>query len=140
MTVRETPDDVRNEDEVAEYLRERWLCDHQFKIGADFSPIDRAFVRGDKLMALCEIKTSSSAFSEKRRWGFVYVDLGKIEYALAIKKMLGIPVFIAYRFTDGLRYIEPGWDYKIHKVGRTDRGDPADIREACAVPLEEWKQ
>jgi len=130
----ESASDLENEAKVAELLCDRWGC--QSRKNPDRYRFDFAFMRGNALSALVEIKCRQNASADFK------------EYMVAADKVLasrqwagtGVKCLLVVRWSDVVGFVscdDPSIRFGFG--GRTDRGDAADMEPMAFIPVASFK-
>ena len=132
----ETANDRQREDEVRQYLVEKYKCN--YKKTAVLSGVDGyLYYPDDRLAAVVEIKCRNNAHD---KYPTYMISASKWRNAQVLAKDDGIPFILVVRFTDGVYAIKGNKDHPTAKGGRYDRGDAQDVEECMYIPLEQFKK
>lgn len=133
----ETEEDLANEEAVAKELMKHWRLTEVRKLPKAYG-LDYRLIREGEVIAFCEIKC------RKLTYGYgdgYHIALQKVIRARSLTEVAQRHCILVVRFGDGqIRYV----NFERHKdgckeIGRTDRGDPADIEPGCVFPWENFK-
>jgi hypothetical protein len=102
------------------------------KFGLDF-----VAMRNERGAAFIEAKVRTNAMG---RYPTYMVSMHKAIYAESIQRVTGLPTLLVVQWTDAIGYAPLGEQYPISFMGRTDRGDPADVEPVCLIPIEQFKR
>ena len=132
----ETPADLKNEREVADYLSVKWECNFvklKISYGLDFG-----VVKDGVLVATAEIKCRNYTSKQIDGWGGLMLSASKSHRA----SEWTVPFVLAAKLTDGLfvATINHWAPYTIKITGRKDRGDWQDIEPCCIIPMSEFEK
>ena len=134
----ETPETLKNEREVADFLEEVWGCTfYKMKIayGLDF-----VVMKDDKIVCVAEIKCRNYTSEQLDKWGGLILSASKahraIEWTIAHK----VPLLLAISLIDGLfvAWVDDWSDFEVKIKGRSDRGDWQDMEPCCLIPMSKF--
>ncbi len=134
------PEKEQEEEQMAQFLAERLLCE-QRKLGDDeFSMIDRIFSRDGVDVMLVELKTRKYKFGHFKTQ---IIDALKIDNGLNAAKFYELPFCLIERFSDGAYYIcrvDEDILGEERMGGRKDRNDPNDQKPCYYIPNEYFRR
>jgi hypothetical protein len=147
VTIRFTEADSARQEAVIAILAKAWACDI-WHFSDTTSNIDYVAARDapgrtrQQVAAFIEVKCNSGTIADLERHGQVWVDANKIEAFCSMYRYLRVPSMYVVAREDGIVFLrvettDPPWEAR--EVGRTDRGDPADVRRAYRVPFNLFK-
>jgi hypothetical protein len=136
----ETPQDLKNENEVVAYLSAAWGCNFvklKISYGLDF-----AIMKDGGLVATSEIKCRNYDSAAIDRFGGLMLSASKAHRAAEWMANHGAPLVLAVKLKDGLfvATIEQWKAYELKFTGRTDRGDWQDVEPCCIIPMSEFEK
>lgn len=131
----ETPEDLKNEKDVANYLSGLYGCDFvklKISYGLDF-----AIVKNSLMVATAEIKCRNYTSAQIDNWGGLMLSATKAHRAHEWFLVHRIPFLLIAKLKDGIFVANIGdWGaYRIEMTGRTDRNDWQDIEPCCIIPM-----
>lgn len=131
----ETGSDVAREAAIAALVAERYGATAK-KLPARYC-LDHAFMRGDKLVGLAEIKCRKNPST---RYPTLMVSLLKWMTARDVAKAARVPGFLVVSWTDRVGMISVDADDIVPGVGgRTDRGDADDVELVVHIPVSKFR-
>lgn len=136
----ESPDDLRNEQDVAQALGRIWYC-HFVKLPLRYH-VDFAILRDKELSAWSELKVRNYSMSQIHRMGGYMLSLGKWSEARRLYDNSKLPFVLVVKTTDGLWY-HTTEDFEhdgVAIMGRTDRNDWQDVEPCVILQTNRFKQ
>lgn len=135
MTVYETPQDLRVEARIAEFLEGRWKCELK-KLPKKYSA-DFLGYRNDKAVVLVEIKARSNTMT---RYNTYAISLYKCTMSLLLAQFTSLPFILVVQFTDYLTCVQIKESYLSSLKQMTNfRGDINDVEPCVHIPISEFK-
>jgi hypothetical protein len=132
----ETPETLKNEREVADFLSGIWGCEFvklKISYGLDFG-----IMKDGDLVATAEIKCRNYDSATIDALGGLMLSASKAHRAADWH----VPFVLAVRLTDGLftASIQDWSSYRIEITGRRDRGDWQDIEPCFIIPMDQFNK
>ncbi len=138
----ETEADLEREAEVASLIERRWNC-KLVKMPIRYH-LDFVAIRGDKVVAFCEVKTRNYTMEQITNFGGYLMSVGKWTNAHALNTSTGIPFVLIVKTSDGVYYASfDATNFKPDDVltrGRKDRNDWQDIEPCVLLNTKQFKE
>ena len=131
----ESDGDLANETAVASYVGARWNCNFE-KLPISYH-LDFALTREGAVEGFAEIKCRTS---ERTRYPTYMIALSKLNAAMTLRHVTGLPVFLIVRWRGG----EIGYcdlldvimdSLTVEMGGRKDRGDWQDVEPVAHIDI-----
>ena len=134
--VYESESDRRVEREIAESFAERWRC--SFHHLRRLSQVDAAIMQDDKVVAWAEIKRRRVP---AKRYPTILLSAEKAAHGVNLSQLTEMPFLFLVRFDDCDAYVKVEQRHlkQLRIMGRTDRGDEADVEPCIEIDAAELK-
>jgi hypothetical protein len=132
--VYETAANRAEEDAIADAVCKAWSCT-AVKLPLAYH-LDRAFLRGDEVLAWTEIKRR---YRTLRKFDTVFLSMQKVFAAHNFHLVTHKPCLFIVKFDDCLAYADMLPQRRIEFRGRTDRGDWQDQEAIALIPVDDFK-
>lgn len=138
----ETEGDLERESEVAALIEGRWNC-KLMKMPIRYH-LDFAAVRGDKVVAFCEVKTRNYTMEQIDKFGGYLMSIGKWANARALNASTNLPFILIVKASDAVYYASfDSGNFTPDEVlmrGRKDRNDWQDIEPCVLLNTKRFKE
>jgi len=132
----ETPESLKNEDEVAQKISAAWNTKLN-KIPIKYR-VDYAAERNGKIVAWIEVKCRTYNMND---FDTFMLSLDKYNASVELGKITNLPVTLVVRWKDKIGYADLLHCRGVIKMGgRKDRGDPQDVEPAVYIPIEDFRE
>ena len=137
----ETDADLDRESDVIDVVEKAWNCTAA-KLPIRYH-LDYVLKRGDKAVALCEIKTRNYTMQKIGEMGGYLMSIGKWDAAKRLSDATLLPFILIAKTLDGVYYSSFQDEFKPDDVlvrGRTDRNDWQDIEPCVLLDVSRFKK